>query len=148
MEVLDGVERGRVLVEWNDTGVSVGVGTVPGLFAAQVARTPDAVAVVDGGVSVSYGELDERANRLARLLVGRGVGPESLVGVCLERGVDLVVALLAVGKAGGAYVPLDPEYPVERIAYVVRDAGLGVVLTSGVLAGVVESAVSVAGAGA
>ncbi|WP_438272532.1 non-ribosomal peptide synthase/polyketide synthase [Streptomyces bobili] len=148
VEVLDGVERGRVLVEWNDTGVSVGVGTVPGLFAAQVARTPDAVAVVDGGVSVSYGELDERANRLARLLVGRGVGPESLVGVCLERGVDLVVALLAVGKAGGAYVPLDPEYPVERIAYVVRDAGLEVVLTSGVLAGVVESAVSVAGAGA
>uniref|UniRef100_UPI001C27B13F non-ribosomal peptide synthetase n=1 Tax=Streptomyces sp. AC555_RSS877 TaxID=2823688 RepID=UPI001C27B13F len=142
VEVVDPVERGRVLVEWNDTAVSVGVGTVPGLFAAQVARTPGAVAVVDEGVSVSYAELDARANRLARLLIARGVGPESCVGVCLERGVDLVVALLGVVKAGGAYVPLDPGYPVERIAYVVGDAGLEVVLTSSVLAGVVPGGVS------
>ncbi|MEU2842792.1 condensation domain-containing protein, partial [Streptomyces sp. NPDC007076] len=131
VDVLDEDERRRVLVEWNDTAVGVVPGTLPELFEAQVARTPDAVAVVSGGVEVSYAELDARANRLARLLIGWGVGPESVVGVCLERSPDLVVALLAVVKAGGAYLPIDPEYPAERVAYMLADAGVRCVLTGG-----------------
>ncbi|MFF2703709.1 amino acid adenylation domain-containing protein, partial [Streptomyces cyaneofuscatus] len=141
VDVLDAAERHRVLVEWNDTAAEVGVATVAELFEAQVARDPGAVAVVDGAVELSYGEVDARANRLARYLTGLGVGPESCVGVCLERGADLQVALLGVLKAGGAYVPLDPEHPVERLAFVVGDAGLGVVLTSRALAGVVPGEV-------
>ncbi|WP_192939049.1 AMP-binding protein [Streptomyces cinnamoneus] len=102
--VLGGVERRRVLVEWNGSAVVGPAVTVPDLFAGQVARTPGAVAVVCGGREVSYGELDERANRLARLLIGRGVGPESVVGVVLGRSPELLVAILAVLKAGGAYL--------------------------------------------
>ncbi|MFE0209075.1 amino acid adenylation domain-containing protein, partial [Streptomyces sp. NPDC058985] len=124
VQILDAAERDRVLVEWNGTGVEVGVATLPGLFEAQVVRDPGAVAVVaDGGVEVSYGELDVRANRLARLLVGRGVGPESVVAVALERGVDLLVALLGVVKAGGAYLPVDPGLPADRVAFMLADAG-------------------------
>ncbi|MEV0391014.1 non-ribosomal peptide synthase/polyketide synthase, partial [Nonomuraea sp. NPDC050643] len=141
--VLDGVERRRVLVEWNDTAVEVGAGSLVELFEAQVARSPGAVAVVAGGVSLSYGRVDERANRLARLLVARGVGAESVVGVCLERGADLIVALLAVLKAGGAYVALDPAYPGERLRWMVADAAPVVVLASARTADVVQGDVVV-----
>ncbi|MFJ4183610.1 amino acid adenylation domain-containing protein, partial [Streptomyces sp. NPDC089733] len=127
--VLDGAERRRVVSEWNDTAVDVPALSLPDLFEAQVARTPDAVAVVADGVEVSYAELDARANRLARLLIGRGVGPESVVAVVMERGVDMVVALLAVLKAGGAYLPIDPEYPADRIAFTLADAQAQSVLT-------------------
>ncbi|MFD6940904.1 amino acid adenylation domain-containing protein [Streptomyces goshikiensis] len=122
IRVLDDARRQQVLTEWNDTAAEVQAGTIPQLFEAWTARTPDAVAVVADGVEVSYAELDARANRLARLLVGEGVGPESVVGVCLERGVDLIVALLGALKAGAAYLPLDPEYPADRIAYMCADA--------------------------
>ncbi|MFE5612739.1 amino acid adenylation domain-containing protein, partial [Streptomyces sp. NPDC056540] len=133
VDVLGGVERERVLVEWNDTGVEFPRGTLPGLFGAQVARTPDAVAVVFGECELTYRELEERADRLASLLVGRGVGPESVVALLMERSVDLVVAVLAVLKAGGAYLPVDPGYPAERIAFTLDDARPVLVLTTAVL---------------
>ncbi|MEV6118881.1 amino acid adenylation domain-containing protein, partial [Streptomyces sp. NPDC052109] len=130
VEVLDATERERLLGKWNATAADVPSGTVAELFAAQVARHPAAVAVAADGEEVTYAELDTRANRLARYLAGRGVGTESIVGVCLERGVDLMVALLAAAKAGGTYMPIDPAYPADRIAYMLDDAMPAVVLAS------------------
>ncbi|WP_406095437.1 amino acid adenylation domain-containing protein [Streptomyces sp. NBC_01013] len=108
------------------------------LFEEQVARTPDAGAVTFGEVTWSYAELNVRANRIAHVLRARGVGPEDLVGVCLERGADLLPALLGVLKSGAAYVPLDPANPADRLAYIVQDANAPVVLTTSALAGVLE----------
>ncbi|AZQ32224.1 amino acid adenylation domain-containing protein [Streptomyces cyaneochromogenes] len=122
VEILDPAERDRVLVEWNGASRDVRGVSLPLLFAEQVARTPDAEAVVAGERVLTYAELDAWSNRVARWLVGRGVGPESFVGVMLPRSVELVVALLAVVKAGGAYVPIDPEYPAERVAHILADA--------------------------
>ncbi|MEW1722411.1 amino acid adenylation domain-containing protein, partial [Streptomyces sp. NPDC093109] len=127
-------EQRLVLQEWNDTVRAVPSATLPELFQAQAARTPEAPAVVFAGIEVTYADLNARVNRLARLLIDRGVGPESLVAVMMHRSVDLVVALLAVVKAGGAYVPVDPDYPAERIAYVLADARPLLVLTSADLA--------------
>ncbi|MEU7688850.1 AMP-binding protein, partial [Streptomyces spectabilis] len=141
--VLDEVERDRLVRGWNDTDRSVPQVSLTELLAAQAARTPDATAVVFEGVEWSYAELDARANRLARLLISRGVVAESLVAVCMERSADLVVALLAVLKAGGAYVPVDPEYPAERIAYVLEDAKPALVLTSRATEGVVPEGAGV-----
>ncbi|AZM63746.1 condensation domain-containing protein [Streptomyces sp. WAC 01438] len=136
VEVLSEGELRRVVEGWNETGVAVADVSWPVLFGEQVARRPDAVAVVWGDVEVTYAELDERASRLAGVLVGCGVGAESVVAVVLERSVDLVVALLAVWKAGGAYVPVDPSYPGERIAFMFGDANPVCVVTSGGLVGV------------
>ena len=96
--------------------------TLPALFRQQVARTPDAIAVEGPGGSLTYAALNARANRLAHRLRAEGVGPERLVGLCAERGVDMLVGLLAVLKAGGAYVPLDPAYPAQRLAFQLDDA--------------------------
>jgi len=133
VEPLDGAELHRLLVDWNDTARDVPAATLPELFEAQAERTPDALAVVDGRVRLSYGELNARANRLARVLAGHGVGPESLVAVAVDRSAELVVALLAVVKAGGAYVPVDPAYPAEHIAYLLDDAGPACLITTGAL---------------
>ncbi|MEU9045080.1 MULTISPECIES: amino acid adenylation domain-containing protein, partial [unclassified Kitasatospora] len=130
VELLDATERQQVLTEWNDTAVEPPSATLPALLEAQAARTPEAVALVCGERELSYRELNTRANRLAHLLIRRGVGPESLVAVCLERSPELVVALLAVLKAGGAYLPIDPDYPADRIAYTLADARPVVVLAS------------------
>ncbi|MEE6259636.1 amino acid adenylation domain-containing protein [Plantactinospora sonchi] len=102
-------------------------------------RSPGAVAVVCGGVELSYGEVNERANRVAHWLRGVGVGPESVVGVCLERGVDLVPVLLGVLKSGAGYLPLDPAQPVERLGFMVADASVSVVVTSSLLVSVLGS---------
>ncbi|WP_416969940.1 non-ribosomal peptide synthase/polyketide synthase [Streptomyces sp. 4F14] len=134
MDVLSEPERGQVLEEWNDTAVEVPGVSLPVLFEEQVRTFPDAMAVSGGEVSLTYAELDGRVNRLARLLVSRGVGAESRVVVALPRSVDVVVALLAVVKAGGAYVAVDPEYPAERVRYMVEDSAPVLVLsTSGAL---------------
>ncbi|MFJ8910220.1 non-ribosomal peptide synthase/polyketide synthase [Amycolatopsis sp. NPDC102389] len=127
LDVLVGDELARV-TEWNRTAQEVPAATLPELFEAQVARTPDAVAVVFEGSELSYAEFNERANRLARWLVEQGVGAESVVAVSLPRSIDLVVALYAVHKAGGAYLPVDRDYPADRIAFMLEDAAPAVVL--------------------
>ncbi|CAM5621415.1 Carrier domain-containing protein OS=Streptomyces fumanus OX=67302 GN=GCM10018772_35720 PE=4 SV=1 [Streptomyces fumanus] len=130
-----------MIERWNDTRRPVSAGTVLDLFRGWVARTPDAVAVRGGTEALTYGELDARANRLARHLVDLGVGTESRVGLLLPRGVDMLVALLGVWKAGGAYVPLDPEYPADRLAYMIADSGASVVLTESTTVELVPSGI-------
>ncbi|MEU9247308.1 amino acid adenylation domain-containing protein [Streptomyces sp. NPDC048385] len=122
LSLLTDEEAHRQLVEWNRTDRPVPAGTVVQLFEAQAARTPRAIAVSHENEAVTYAELNRRANRFARRLRSIGVGPETVVGLCVERGVDLMVGMLAVLKAGGAYLPLDPTYPAERIAYMIDDA--------------------------
>jgi amino acid adenylation domain-containing protein len=122
-------ERHRVLHGWNDTDHVVPAGTLPGLFEAQVGRTPDAAAVVTDEVSLSYAELDARANRLAQRLVRCGVQPECLVGLLMDRSADLVVAELAIVKAGGAYVPLDVRAPASRMRLLLTETAISVLLT-------------------
>jgi non-ribosomal peptide synthetase component F len=120
--LLTAEERRQVLEEWNDTGREVTEGTLPEIFERQVERTPEAVAVVYGEQSVSYRELEERANKLAHYLRGQGVGPESRVAIGLERGIDMVVCQLATLKAGGGYLPLDLACPMARLKVMVEDA--------------------------
>ncbi len=129
LSLLRGAERARVLEAWNDTAAGIPHACIHELFAGQAARTPDALAVRSGGETLTYAELERRANRIAHLLRGRGVGPETRVGLCMERGVDAVAALLGIVTAGGAYVPLDPSNPTERLRQVFSDAGVELVLT-------------------
>jgi len=136
--MVTGDERETLLRRFNDTRCDYARdATIPSLFEQQVARTPDARALVCEGESLTYRELDERANALAAEFQSLGVGPEVLVGLCLERSLDLVVAVLAVHKAGGAYLPLDPSYPSERLAFLIGDARATVLATQRHLAGVV-----------
>ena len=125
-------EREQVLVEWNRTATEVSRDQQPcihELFELQAERSPDAIAVVAGSTELTYRELDQRANQLARHLRKRGVGPEVPVGLSLDRGADMVVALLGILKAGGAYVPLDPRVPDDRISFMMADAQPRVVVT-------------------
>ena len=117
------------LAEWNQTQGEYPRQSIAELFEEQVERTPGGVAVVFEGEELSYGELNGRANQLAHYLRGLGVGREVLVGICVERSLEMVVGLLGVLKAGGAYVPLDPSYPPERLRYMVEDAQVQVILT-------------------
>ncbi|HEX8272004.1 MAG TPA: non-ribosomal peptide synthase/polyketide synthase, partial [Longimicrobiaceae bacterium] len=127
--LLTSAERARILAEWNDTGRAVPAVCVHDLFTAQAARTPEAVAAASAAETLTYAGLERRSAALARLLRGRGVGPEVRVGVCLERGTGLLAGLLGVLRAGGAFVPLDPSYPRERLAYMLDDARVPVLLT-------------------
>jgi natural product biosynthesis luciferase-like monooxygenase protein len=120
----------RVLRGWNSATASVDhTACIHRLIEAQAARTPERVAVTSGGQSLSYAQLDQRANHLAAHLASCGVGPDKLVGLSMPRGIDLMVGLLAIHKAGGAYVPLDPEYPADRLAYMLADSKAAVLLT-------------------
>jgi amino acid adenylation domain-containing protein/non-ribosomal peptide synthase protein (TIGR01720 family) len=134
-ELLTPDERRRLLSDWNDTATRyTSDAAAHQLFEARVAESPDSTALVFGEEELTYAELNRRANRLAHHLRALGVGPEVLVGLCLERSVEMVVGLLGILKAGGAYLPLDPSYPVERLSFMLADAAAPVLLTQARLA--------------
>jgi aspartate racemase len=136
LPLFSSAERAQLLVEWNRTGRTYGGSQcIHELIEAQAERSPDAVAVVFEQTQLTYGELNERANRLARYLRNKGVGCGALVGIYVERSLEMVVGLLGILKAGGAYVPLDPGFPRERLAFMMADAGLKLVVTQRELAG-------------
>ncbi|MBR8838778.1 MAG: amino acid adenylation domain-containing protein [Stigonema ocellatum SAG 48.90 = DSM 106950] len=127
---LTDIEKHKLLVEWNDTARDYPQDKcIHELFEATVERTPLSVAVVFEGEQLTYRELNARANQLAHYLQTLGVGPEVLVGICVERSLEMVVGVLGILKAGGAYVPLDPTYPLERLAFMLEDSSVPVLLT-------------------
>ncbi|BCG24566.1 pyoverdine synthetase D [Pseudomonas tohonis] len=130
LPLLSPSERETQLHGWNATATAYPLDTpVHQLIEAQVQRAPDAPALAFGTETLSYAALNQRANRLAHALIARGVGPDSLVGIAVERSIEMVVGLLAILKAGGAYVPLDPEYPAERLAYMLDDSSVNLLLS-------------------
>jgi non-ribosomal peptide synthetase component F len=130
LPILTNAERQQILVEWNDTRVDYPQDKlIHQLFEAQVEKTPDRAALVFEGEQLTYRELNQRANQLAHYLQSRGVGPDALVGIAIERSFEMVVGLYGILKAGGAYVPIDPTYPAERVAYMLKDANVPVLLT-------------------
>ena len=130
LPLLSEEEKYQLLVEWNASpAVTHATKSIHRLFEEQVERTPQAIALIFGDKQISYFELNSRANKVAHHLVARGAGLEIPVGVCMERSIEMVVGLLAVLKAGGVYLPLDPEYPAERLAFMVADSGIPVLLT-------------------
>ena len=134
LNILSDIERQQVLFEFNDTKADyVENKCIHELIEEQVARTPEALAVTCEGEQLTYSELNRRANQLAHYLRKLGVGPEVLVGICMDRSVEMVVGLLGILKAGGAYVPLDPEYPKERLSFMLEDAEVPVLLAQGQL---------------
>jgi amino acid adenylation domain-containing protein len=134
VQVLRQAERAQILRDWNDTAAEVPAATVPELFAARAARTPDAVAVTCEDVTVTYEQLHLAATRLARVLAAAGAGPEQVVGVCLERDPVMITAIMAVWLARAAYLPVDPQYPAQRIAFMLADARPVIIVTSRALA--------------
>nr|QEO73798.1 AMP-dependent synthetase and ligase [uncultured bacterium] len=129
LPMLTEAERHQLVVAWNDTVAGIPGRCVHDQFAEQVLRAPDAVALEYDNAVLTFAELDDRANRLARHLVTRGVGPDVPVALCVERGFDMVIGMLGVLKAGGAYVPLDPAHPADRIDFVLSDTGAPILLT-------------------
>ena len=129
--ILDRGELGTLFDTWNATAVGFPVELcVHQMIEAQARKTPDSIAVIFEGAKITYRELDARANKLARYLIARGAGPDVLVGVCMKRSIDMTVALIAVHKAGAAYVPLDPTYASSRIAFMLDDAKVPLLLTT------------------
>jgi amino acid adenylation domain-containing protein len=130
LPLLTAVERQQILVEWNDTATdSPKPQCVHQLFEEMVERAPDAVALVFENQRLTYRELNQKANCLAHYLLRQGIGADALVGICVERSIEMVVGLLAILKAGGAYVPVDPKYPQERLAFILEDAETHLLLT-------------------
>ena len=135
IQLLSEAERGRLLYEWNETALDYASGACAHhLFERQAALTPDAIALKHGDTALTYAELDGRAGQLASYLRSLGVGPDVIVGLCVERSIEAMVGLLGILKAGGAYLPLDPEYPLERLSFMLEDAGVLVLLTQESLA--------------
>ncbi|HEX5748967.1 MAG TPA: amino acid adenylation domain-containing protein [Archangium sp.] len=135
LPLLNDSERRQLLVDWNATRVNYPrESTVPSLFEAQVERSPDSIAVEYQGQTLTYRQLNSRSNQLAHHLRQLGVGPEVRVGLCLERSLELVIAILGVLKAGGTYVPFDPSYPADRLSFMLQDTGVKVILTQSHLA--------------
>src|SRR5208282_4399793 len=134
IDILEPEERQQILVDWNDTACEVPHTTLPALFEAQVRRSPEAAALVFEESTLSYTQLNSQANRLAHVLIGRGIGPENVVALALPRSLEMVVALLGILKAGAAYLPLDPHYPAERLASMLQDAQTASVLTTAQIA--------------
>ena len=130
LSLLTTTERALLVREWNETHADFASLTLHELFERQAAATPDAVALIFEGERLSYQELNQRANKLAHYFCSLGLTHGARVGICLERGLEMIVALLAILKAGGAYLPLDPEYPKERLAFMLVDAQPEVVLTT------------------
>lgn len=128
LPLLTAGERKQVIEEWNRTAYEVPETTLVELFEEQVQRSPEAVAAIYGEEELNYQELNRRANQLAHYLKGQGVGPDTLVGLCVERSLEMVVAIMGIMKAGGAYVPLDPDYPRERLEYMISDSVPALVL--------------------
>jgi amino acid adenylation domain-containing protein len=130
LSLLTNAERYQLLEEWNNTQFDYPHNQcIHQLFATQVEKTPDAVAVVFKNESLTYRELNQKANQLAQYLQKQGVKPEILVGICVERSLEMIIALLAILKAGGAYVPLDPNFPTERLAFMVEDSQISILIT-------------------
>ncbi|RQP21149.1 amino acid adenylation domain-containing protein, partial [Piscinibacter terrae] len=142
LDVLPAQERHRLITEWNPPHTAISAWPcLHEQFEAQVARTPHAVALAFGDLQLSYGELNARANRLARHLRARGIAPGARVALCFERSADMVVAVLATLKVGAAYVPLDPAYPAQRLVFMCRDSGPSAVLTHGAVSQPVRDAI-------
>jgi len=130
LSLLSVAEQRQILLDWNATAVDYPQGRfIHQLFEAQAEKKPDALAIVFEGQTLSYAELNARANRLAHYLRSKGVGPDVLVGICVERSLEMVIGLLGILKAGGAYVPLDPGYPQDRLDFMVHDVGAPIVLS-------------------
>ncbi|WP_432063862.1 amino acid adenylation domain-containing protein [Streptomyces sp. C10-9-1] len=141
LDVLDAAERRTILEEWNDTGRELSGAAYPELLADQVARTPDAVALVHEDTELTFAELDRRSNRIAHWLIARGIGRDDVVGLAMRRRPELLCALLGILKAGGVYLPLDPDYPADRLAFMVADSAPGILLTTGDVVGRLPGAV-------
>ena len=129
IDILTPEERQKILVDWNTAGVDIPHCSLPSLFEEQVRNYPNNVAVSYGGESLTYQELNNRANQLAHLLVAEGAGPEQFVALALPRSIEMIVSLLAVLKAGAVYLPMDPEYPEDRLAFMLKDAQPSCILT-------------------
>ena len=135
LPLLTSQERRQILVEWNDTGAPAPQGVcIHHLIESQTARRPDAIAVACRDRSMTYNELNTQASRIARRLIALDVGPENVVGICVERSAPVIVALLGVLKAGAAYLPLDPSYPAHWLAHVLAEAKPKALLTTAELA--------------
>ncbi len=128
---LDEQQVHKLLLEWNDTACDFpATRTIHELFADQASRAPRAEAVVLDEQRLTYADLEDRANQIAHYLQNRGVGPEAIVGICIDRSLEMIIGLLAILKAGGAYLPLDKNYPLDHISYLLKDSGVEIVLTS------------------